>query len=384
MGFGGKSLIKRPSRLVLFALSGVAALGLWAVISMRAGAQTEPATSKHSGAVQVSLATATTKDVPVLLSNIGTVQAFQSVLVRARVDGTLNSVNFTEGQMVQAGDLLAVIDPRPYQAILDAAKAKAASDSAALNNDRANVARDQALLKASFASRQTFDNDSAAAAQMQANLQGDQAAVAAAQLNLDFTRITAPISGRVGLRLVDPGNQIHAADTTGIVQLDQITPVTLLFSLPQDNLPDVQKALTHGAPKVLAFTTDGTTLLGKGQLLTIDNQIDEASGTFKLKAVFPNDTMSLWPGQSITATLQVKTLKNAITIPSTAVNRGPDGLYVYLVKPDKTVAIKPVKIKQDDGQTAVVASGLEAGAVVVTDGQSKLQPGSKIAVQAGS
>ncbi|MDR3521937.1 MAG: efflux RND transporter periplasmic adaptor subunit [Acidocella sp.] len=372
---------RRPGKVVLLAASAVAILVICIIIGLRAHAQTNAGNGgqgHNAVPVPVSLAMATLKDVPVSLSNIGTVQAYQSVLVRARVDGTLNSINFTEGQMVQPGELLAQLDPRPYQAALDAAKAKAASDAAALLNDRKNAARDQALLKDSFASRQTFDNDTAAVAQMQANLQGDQAAIDAAQLNLTFTSITSPISGRAGLRLVDPGNQIHATDTAGIVQIDQIQPITLLFSLPQDNLPAIQKAMAHGTLKVSAYTTDGSTLLGNGQLLTIDNEIDPASGTFRLKAVFPNANTSLWPGQSVTATLQVQTLKNVVTVPSTAINRGPDGLYVYVAKPDHSVAMVPVKVSHDDGQSAVVGKGISAGMQVVTDGQSKLQTGSKI------
>jgi membrane fusion protein, multidrug efflux system len=361
-------------------LGVVSAAGSVACLHVQASAQAT-VTSKAANAVNVSVARATARNVPVLLSNIGTVQAFQSVLIRARVDGTLNDIDFTEGQTVKPGDLLAQIDPRPYLAALDAAKAKKASDEAALVNDKTNEARDSALLKNSFASKQTYDNDVAGVAQLQANIQGDNATIAAAQLNLDFTRITAPIGGRVGLRLVDPGNLIHATDTTGIVNIDQIQPITVLFSLPQDNLPDVQAAMARGALNVLAYSPDSGALLGQGQLLTIDNEIDQSTGTFRLKAVFPNTNNALWPGQAVSAALQVNVLKNAVTLPSRAINRGPDGLYVFVVQPDQTVAMQPVTVEQDNGQVAVIASGLQAGLQVVTDGQSKLQSGTKVAAR---
>ncbi len=372
---------------------GVGACVLAAAVILHAGAQAQAtdasgASGSSGGAgggqakaartVTVSLATAAEKDIPVLLTNIGTVQAYQSVLVRARVDGTLMSLGFTEGQTVAPGDVIAQIDPRPYQAALDAAVAKEASDEAALKNDEVNMARDQALLKNNFASRQSYDNDAAGVAQLQANIKGDDAAIAAAKLNLDFTHITAPINGRVGLRMVDPGNLIHATDTSGIVNIDQIQPISVIFSLPQDNLPQVQAAMASGTLPVIAAAQDSGKVLGRGQLLTIDNQIDPTTGTFRLKAVFPNEDAALWPGESVNASLQLDVLKGAVTVPSTAINRGPDGLFVYAVKPDRTVAIHPVQVAQDDGQTAVISSGLEAGVKVVTDGQSKLQNGSKI------
>jgi membrane fusion protein, multidrug efflux system len=362
-------------------MAGVALAILAAgVVQMQGPAQSAVAAPAVSG-VRVSTARATARDVPVLLSNIGTVQAYQSVLVRSQVDGTLESVNFTEGQIVRPGELLAQIDPRMYQATLDAAKAKKASDTATLANDRLNTARDLALLKNHYQSQQIYDNDASAVAQLQATLQGDDAAIAAAQLNLDFTKITAPIGGRVGLRLVDPGNQIHATDTTGIVQLDQIQPITVIFSLPQDELPEVQAGMAQGHLPVLARTPDGAKLLAQGQLLTVDDEIDQTTGTFRIKAVFPNQNMALWPGQAVNAAVQATVLKQAVTVPSMAINHGPDGLYVFAVQPDRTVQMQAVTVRQDDGQTAVVQSGLVPGTLVVTNGQYKLQNGTKIAAQ---
>ncbi len=316
-----------------------------------------------------------------MLANIGVVQAYQSVLVRARVDGTLNSINFIEGQMVQAGALLAVIDPRPYQAALDSAMAKKASDQAGLKNNKKTLGRDAALLQSNFATKQTYDNDASSVAEVQASIQGDEASIAAAELNLDFSQIRAPISGRVGLRLIDPGNLIHATDATGIVSIAQIQPISMLFSLPQDDLPAVQAAMQQGALTVFAYAADNQTLLDKGQLLTVDNGIDESTGTFRMKATFPNTAQRLWPGQTVNARLQVGTLKDAVTVPSSAINRGPSGLFVFMIKPDKTAKMQPVEVAQDDGQNAVIAKGLPAGAVVVTDGQSKLEDGSKVATR---
>jgi multidrug efflux system membrane fusion protein len=349
---------------------------LWLVLSPGAKSATgAPAASPHP--VTVTLATARARDIPVLLTNIGAVQAYRTVQVRARIDGTLNAIDFTEGQMVKAGDTLAEIDPRPYQAALDAAKAKAASDEAQLANARKTAGRDNALLKDQFASRQTFDNDTASVAQLEANIAGDEAAIDAAALNLGFTKITAPMDGRVGLRQVDPGNQIFAAGNTEIVELDQIQPITVLFSLPQNDLPAVQAAMQRGRLAVFASTVDSGTALGTGTLLTIDNDVDPATGTFRLKAIFPNANRALWPGLAVQAALQVQVLKNAVTVPSVAVNRGPDGLYVFAAAGGK-VRMVPVQVRQDDGTIAVIASGIAAGTQVVADGQSKLQNGSRI------
>jgi multidrug efflux system membrane fusion protein len=282
---------------------------------------------------------------------------------------------------VKPGDLLAVIDPRPYQATLDQAVAKKGADEAQLANARLDMKRYMELARKDFASRQSVDTQQALVQQYSANIEGDQASIDNAQLNLSFTRILAPIEGRVGLRMVDPGNLIHATDSTGIVSISQIHPISVIFSLPQDTLPDVASAMQkNGSLTVVAASSDDKTELSRGTLLTIDNSIDQTTGTYKLKAVFANTDNKLWPGQFVNARLQVRTLKDALTMPSAAVQRGPNGLFVYAARPDQTVAVVPIELAQDDGHLAVVTKGLEAGQIVVVNGQSKLQNGAHIAV----
>ena len=339
-----------------------------------------PAAAQQGPGVPVGLGKASRQDVPIFISGIGTVQPFQSVLVRARVDGTLDRIAFTEGQSVAEGDFLAEIDPRPYQAALDQAVAKKASDVALLTNNKRDLARYADLAKNDFASRQSVDTQTTSVAQSTANIQNDDATIAAAKLNLDFTRITAPFAGRVGLRKVDPGNLIHASDSTGIVTINQIKPIAVIFTLPQDNLPGVQDAVhAQSNLPVLAYASDGTTKLGTGALLTVDNTIDVATGTIKLKAVFPNADERLWPGQFINAHLQLSIAHNAVVVPSTAVLRGPDGLYVYMVKSGDVAAVQPIKMGQDDGHLAVVTDGLAGTETVVISGQSRLTDGTKVA-----
>ncbi len=333
-------------------------------------------------AVPVQIAPAARADVPVVLRNVGLVQAFQSVLIRARVDGTLQTVNFNEGQDVKPGDLLAVIDPRPYQAALEQARAKKAADEALLANAKLDLARYSDLAKSQFATRQSVDTQNTLVAQLNATLQGDAASIATAKLTLSFTQITSPIEGRAGLRQLDVGNLIHANDATGIVTITQIHPIALIFTLPQDTLPEVTAAIATGTLPVVAASSDNKVELSRGTLLTVDNIIDQTTGTYRLKAVFTNLDNKLWPGQFVNARLTVRTLQNALTVPSTAIQRGPSGLYVYAVKPDQTVAVTQVELTQDDGKIAVISKGLNDGASVVVAGQSKLQNGSKIASSA--
>jgi multidrug efflux system membrane fusion protein len=359
--------------------AGAAGLSLLAVIAV-AAVPLGHAAAQQPAAVPVIAAAATRQDVPVMLQAIGTVQAFQSVLVRARVDGTLDSVAFIEGQDVKAGELLAQIDPRPYQATLDQALAKRASDQAQLTNARLDLQRYADLMKSQFASRQSVDTQNALVAQYQANLEGDDAAIEAARLNLGFTHITSPINGRVGLRLVDPGNLIHASDAGGIVTVAEIHPISVVFTLPQDALPDVQTAMHQRKLPVYAFSGDDRTQLSSGELLTVNNTIDQSTGTFSLKATFANLDDKLWPGQFINAHLKLDTLAGATTVPTPAIQHGPNGLFVYLIKPDSTVAAQPVDVRQDDGHVAVITKGLAVGQNVVVNGQSRLQNGSRVSV----
>jgi len=344
-------------------------------------ARAQPAAPPPAPAgVPVQVTTTKRADVPVTLRNIGAVQAFQSVLIRARVDGTLDRVMFAEGQDVKAGDVIAQIDPRPYAAALAQAAAKKAADEASLANAQRDLVRYSSLANSSFASRQQVDTQNAMVAQLQANIKGDDAAIDAARLNLQFTSITSPIDGRTGLRLVDPGNLIHATDTTGIVTITQIHPISVIFTLPQDTLPQIQTAMSMGKLPVLAYTADDKTMLGTGELLTTDNTIDQSTGTFELKATFANLDDKLWPGQFINAHLKLDTLAGATTVPTPAIQHGPNGLFVYLIKPDSTVAVQPVDVRQDDGHIAVVTEGVAVGQNVVVNGQSRLQNGSRVSV----
>ena len=339
-----------------------------------------PVSAQQAG-VPVSVAQATRQDVPIVVRGIGTVQALQSVLVRARVDGTIDKIAFTEGQDVKVGDLLANIDPRPYQATLDQATAKKLADMAMLGNAKRDLARYSDLARNDFASRQSVDTQAASVSQTAATAQADDAAIAAAKLNLDFTRITAPVDGRVGLRLVDQGNLVHASDSTGIVTINQVHPIAGLFTLPQDMFPTVQDSVrAAGATplRVLAYGGDDTRQLGSGTLLTTDNAIDTTTGTIRLKATFPNADDRLWPGEFVNMHLQLGTARNAVTVPSTAVQHGVNGLYVYAVQ-NAVAKLVPVEIGQDDGQTAIVTKGLEGGETVVTGGQSRLTDGTRVA-----
>ena len=333
-------------------------------------------------AVPVSAAAAVRQDVPIFIRGLGTVQALQSVLVRARVDGTVERVAFVEGQEVKPGDLLAVIDPRPYQAAYDQAVAKKNADVAQLGNAKRDLVRYSDLARSEFASRQSVDTQQASVSQTTANTQADDAAMAMAKLNLDFTRIVSPIEGRVGLRLVDPGNLVHANDATGIVTVNQIHPISMLFTLPQDQFPTVQDAIhaSRDPLKVVAYSSDDKQNLGSGVLLTTDNAIDASTGTIKLKAQFANQDDRLWPGEFVNAHLQLSIANNAITVPSSAVQRGVNGLYVFVVKPGGVAALVPVETGQDDGTVTIVTKGLSGSEMVVTGGQSRLTDGTKVAV----
>ena len=366
----------------------VGAIGLGvvivAVVAVRSSsAQHAPAMHGETTAdplVPAVTAKATRQDVPIYTTGIGTVQAYQAVLVRARVDGTLTQFPVREGQEVKQGDLIAVIDPRPYQAALDQATAKKAQDDAQLANARLDLTRFQSLATQDFASRQQVDTQQALVDQFVATIAGDSAAIEAAQLNVAYCFITSPVDGRVGLRLVDPGNLIHATDTTGIATITQIHPISATFTLPQEELPRVQADMASGAAPVLAFASDDRTELGDGTLLTPDNTIDTSTGTIRLKATFPNKDGKLWPGQFINAHLQIGMAHDAVTIPPAAIEHGPDGLYVYIVKPDATIAQAAISIGYQNDKLAVISSGLAGGENVVVDGQSRLQVGTKVAI----
>jgi multidrug efflux system membrane fusion protein len=362
----------------LFPLAAVPAL-LAALCLLVVPAAAQQADSAPPSAVPVTTARATRQDVSIYLRGLGTTQAFQSVQVRARVDGTLMQVAVKEGQDVNQGDLIAVIDPRPFRAALDAATAKKQQDDAQLANAQADLVRYAALAKQSFASRQQVDTQQAMVKQLVAQIAGDVAAVETAQLNLSYAFITAPVQGRIGLRQLDPGNMVHATDVVPIISIAQIRPISVVFTVPQDDLPRIATAMETGTLAVTAFGSDGKTELDQGTLLTPDNTIDSGTGTIKLKATFPNPHNRLWPGQFVNARLQLGTDRNALVVPARAVQNGPENLYVYVVQPDSTVVRKPVEVAREVDGLAVIAKGLDDGQVVVTEGQSRLQAGMRVA-----
>ncbi len=336
------------------------------------------------GVVPVTATTVQVQALPIELSNIGTAQAWQAVVVRTRVNGTLERVFFREGQEVKPGDKLAEIDPRPYQAALDAALAKKAQDQAVLANAMRDLARYANLAKSDFASRQQLDTQQALVAQTQAAIKGDDAAIYAARINLGYTMITAPIPGRMGLRLVDPGNVVQTTDANGIVTIEQDHPIAVIFALPQHDLPQIHAAMaqagSRGGPEVDVYASNNTTLLDKGRLLTTDNAIDPSTGTIKLKARFANTHNTLTPGQFVQARLIVRTVPDALTVPSGAVQRGMKGLFVFRVTPQNTAQVVPVKVGQDDSHVAEILSGLKAGDRIVVNGQSRLTNGTHVSV----
>ena len=331
--------------------------------------------------VPVTAAAATRRDVPVFARGIGTVEASQTVVVRARVDGTLDQVLFTEGQDVQAGDVLAVIDPRPYKAALDQAIARKLANEAQLTAARADLQRYVDLSQSQAASRQRLEAARATALQFEAAVQGDDAAIAVAGLNLAFTQVASPSAGRVGLRGVDAGNLIRGSDTsgTGLVTVSQTRPISVLFTLPQGLLPRVRAAMRGGDLPVSALGQDGRERLAEGRLLTLDNAVDAATGTIRLKASFPNETGALWPGAFVNVLLRLDVLRDAVTVPSGAVQRGAAGTFVFVVKPDGTAAAQPVEVAQSEDGVAVIARGLEGSERVVLSGHSRLANGVRVA-----
>jgi multidrug efflux system membrane fusion protein len=366
--------------MVLAGVIVVAGMGLaaWHRYGGSADAQT-PANVQTP--IPVDAVPAIRSDVPIYLRGIGTVQAYNTVTVRSRVDGELIKVAFTEGQDVKTGDLLAQIDPRPFQAQLDQVTAKEAQDEAQLTNARLDLARFQALVQRQFATRQSVDTQAALVRQLEATIKGDQAAIDSAKVQLGYTTISSPLDGRTGARLVDQGNIVHASDTTGIVVITQLRPISVVFTLAEENFKEIAKQMAIAPLKVIALGRNEKDQYGEGTLSLLDNQIDQSTGTLRLKATFQNDSLTLWPGQFVNAHLLLRTESKVVTVPADAVQRGAQGMYAYVVKPDSTVAVQPLKVGSITGAVAVIESGIDEGQPVVTAGQYRLQPGAKVEVR---
>ena len=334
--------------------------------------------------IPVAVANVEIRDLPILLNGLGSVEAYNTVAVKSRIDGQLIKVNFKEGQEVKEGDLLAEIDPRPYEVQLSQAQATLFKDQSALKDARLNLERFQQLYKDGVIPKQQFDTQGSLEGQLDGAVRADQAQIDTVKLNLAYTRITAPVGGRVGLRQIDVGNMVHAADPNGLLVITQLQPIAVIFSLPQDNLQAVSQHMSKGTLTVDAYSRDDQTKIATGSLTTIDNQIDTTTGTGKLKAVFANRDRSLWPNEFVNIHLLLEVRKNSTVVPSAAIQRGPQGTYVFVVKQDKTAEMRNVTASISQGNFTAITQGLQSGETVVTDGQDKLQPGTKVEIRGGA
>jgi multidrug efflux system membrane fusion protein len=384
-------MLKR--RIITLLVSGLVIAGVVAVYYMPQWQTTQAPTSK-SGAgkrggggggtstdpVPVLATPAKSADVPVYLDGVGTARALNTVTVRSQVDGKLINVSYTEGQDVPKGFVLAKIDPVTYQAAYDQTVAKKAQDEAQLANARLDLERYTRLAATNAINKQQLDTQKALVSQLEAQIKLDQAAIDNARAILSYTDVIAPIAGRTGIRLVDEGNLVRAADTTGIVVITQVRPIAVFFSLPQQNLPDLTKGMAEGPLPVDAFGPDSKTPLDRGKVVVIDNQVDQTTGTVKVKGEFPNSNLQLWPGQFVNVRVLIDTLRNVVVVPTAAIQRGPNGTFVYVVKDDDTVTVRRVTITQQDDVQAVVGRGLTAGERVVTTGFARLTEGTEVVV----
>jgi len=357
--------------LILLSAAGVL---FWrhAEVKQAQAAHTQPS------AIPVTVDLAATRDVPIYFSGLGIVQASNTTAIHSQVDGKLQSVNFVEGQTVHRGDVLIQIDPRFYQAALDQTKAKKGQDEAQLVSALKDLERFQTLVLKNAETQQNVDHQVALVGQVKATIAADEAAIESAQTQLDYTTIKAPTDGRMGIRQIDPGNIVHANDTTPIVILTQTKPISVVFTLPEKNLDDVRQAMARGAVSVVAYDQDDSKPLATGTLMLVDNVIDQTTGTIKLKATFSNDDEKLWSGEFVHARVLIDTRKGALTVPSAAIQRGPNGFYVWRVGPDGTAQAQPVQAGAAQGDLTVLDNGLAAGDRVVVQGQYRLQAGARV------
>lgn len=342
------------------------------------------AAAKGPPPVPVGASTVKRKDVPIYLDGLGTVQAFNTVTIRSRVDGQLEKVAFVEGQDVHTGDVLARIDPKPFETQVAQAEGKKAQDDAQLANARVQLKRDAELLFQKILAQQDYDTQKALTDQLDAAVKADQAALDGANVQLAYTTIVSPLDGRTGVRQVDQGNIVHATDSNGLVVITQLRPISVVFTLPEQTLAEIQKQMSQSELKVVAVDRDNSTVLDEGKLAVVDNEIDTTTGTIRLKASFPNAELRLWPGQFVNPRLLLTTRKGGLVVPESVIQRGPEGSYAFLVQGDQTnltVKIQPVKVGQIEAGEALIEAGLEEGQRVVVDGQYRLQAGSRVKVR---
>jgi multidrug efflux system membrane fusion protein len=365
------SSLEKAEKAVVLGLALV--LGAAACSSAEAAAS-DPGKASGGHAIPVTAAEVTQQDIPIFLEGLGSVTAFQTVTVHTQVDGRLDKVLFREGQQVKRNEPIAQVDPRPYQIQLRQAQGALAKDQATLEDGELTLARDLALVRKQLAPQQTVDDQQAVVDQAKGNLEVDQAQIAAAKLNLDYARITSPIDGVTGIRQVDQGNIIHAADPNGIVVITSLDPIAVYFTLPEDDLVRVNRELQKAPLEVDAYERDGATKLGTGKLALVDNEINQATATLKLKAVFENPERALWPNQFVKIRLRLATLPKALVVPAPVVQRGPGGTYAYVILKDDTVELRPIEVDSQTGDLVIIAKGLEAGERVVADSQNLLHP----------
>lgn len=365
-------------RLLILAIVLIGALGI-ALGSVRWKSAAQPAQpSPAPPAVPVIAGTVLSHDVPIYLRGVGTVVAYNNVVVRSQVTGQIIKIAFKQGQTVHKGDLLAEIDPRPYQAQLDQATANRDRDQAQLVNAGANLGRYTSLASKGWATPQLVDTQKAQLGQLQAMVKSDEAVIEAARTNLSYTRLTSPVDGVTGIRQIDEGNIIHPTDPNGLVDVTQIQPISLIFSLPQTSFVAIQQQMERGPLRVLAYNQDDATQLDQGRLDLIDNQIVQTTGTIRLRATFPNARHLLWPGELVNARLLLEARHNGLTIAASAIQQGPAGAFVWVIGPDETVQMRPVTVAQTSDGVALIDSGLQAGEKAVVDGQYRLQAGARV------